>query len=70
MIEGDVSLGQYIRTMGMNSPFGAAYAFQDASEIYADGARIMNIFAKGGQFIYLQTHFFGSAVAVILDSLH
>ena len=30
MIEGDVSLGQYIRNMGMNSPFGAAYAFQDA----------------------------------------
>jgi len=24
-----------------------------------NGARIMNIFAEGGQFIYLQTHFFG-----------
>jgi hypothetical protein len=29
-VEGDVSLGQYIRNTGMNSPFGAAYAFQDA----------------------------------------
>jgi hypothetical protein len=33
------------------------------------GARIMNIFAEGGQLICLQTHFFGSAVAVILAGL-
>jgi len=33
-------------------------------------ARIMNIFAEGGEFICFQTHFFGSAVAVILNSLH
>jgi hypothetical protein len=52
MIEGDVSLGQYMRTMGMNSPFGAPYAFQDASEIRAmargNDARIMNVFAEAG----------------------
>ena len=35
-----------------------------------NGARIMNIFAEVGQFICLQTHFFGSAVAVMLNSLH
>jgi hypothetical protein len=34
------------------------------------GARIMNIFAEGGQFICLQTHFFGSAAAMILNSPH
>jgi hypothetical protein len=34
-----------------------------------NGARIMN-FSEGGRFICLQTHFFGSAVAVILNSLH
>ena len=35
-----------------------------------NGARIMNIFAEDGQFICLQTHFFGFAVVVILNSLH
>jgi hypothetical protein len=35
-----------------------------------NGARIVNIFAEGGQFICLQMHFFGSAVALILNSLH
>jgi hypothetical protein len=28
--QGDVCLGQYIRNMGINSPFGAAYALRDA----------------------------------------
>jgi hypothetical protein len=35
-----------------------------------NGARIMNIFSEGGRFICLQTHFFGSTVAAILNSLH
>jgi hypothetical protein len=70
MIEGDVSL----RNIGINSPFSAAYASRTPEKSVpmarGNGARIMNIFAEGGQFICLQTHFFGSAVAVILNSLH
>jgi hypothetical protein len=60
--------------MGMNSPFGAAKPSRMPEKpvpmARGNGARIMNIFAEGGQFICLQTHFFGSAVAVILNSLH
>src|ERR1700730_1709686 len=51
----------------------AAYAFQTPEKsvpmVRRNGARIMNIFAEGGQLICLQTHFFGSAVAVILAGL-
>lgn len=35
-----------------------------------NGARMMNIVSEGRQFMCLQTHFFGFAVAVILNSLH
>ena len=74
MIEGDVSLGQYTRNIGINSPFSAAYASRTPEKSVplacGNGARIMNIFAEGGQFICLQRHFPGSAAGVILNSLH
>jgi hypothetical protein len=52
--QGDVSLGPYIRNMGMNSPLVLPMLSRMPENSVpmsrGNGARIMNIFAEGGRF--------------------